>query len=292
MYSWMPKLWTLRSKCSAAAIATGLRSVAPCDPVRTWCSSRERRDLPQVADAAAVHDGHADVVDQLLFDELRAVVDRVEHLADRNRRRRVLADGAERRLVLRRHRILQPEQPRRLEALAEPRRFDRRQAMVHVVEQVHVEADLAPQPFEQRRHEVEIPLRAPHALERLALLRRLVIQLAAADASPLAEQLLARARSARGVPLTAASDRGPARHRRGAERAGDDRLPKFQNDLDGAEALHRESFALRQELGDNLGGAKVLGALAHLAFERSDFDGAAAYYEEALALYRRVGNRR
>src|SRR5437764_14019875 len=39
MYSWIPKLWTLRSKCSAAAMATGLRSVAPCDPVRTWCSS-------------------------------------------------------------------------------------------------------------------------------------------------------------------------------------------------------------------------------------------------------------
>src|SRR5262245_10156339 len=35
MYSWMPKLWTLRSKWSAAAIATGLRSVAPCAPVRT-----------------------------------------------------------------------------------------------------------------------------------------------------------------------------------------------------------------------------------------------------------------
>jgi hypothetical protein len=35
MYSWMPKLWTLRSKWSAAAMHTGLRSVAPCDPVRT-----------------------------------------------------------------------------------------------------------------------------------------------------------------------------------------------------------------------------------------------------------------
>jgi hypothetical protein len=30
----------------------------------------QRRDLAQVADAAAVHDGHADVVDQLLLDEL------------------------------------------------------------------------------------------------------------------------------------------------------------------------------------------------------------------------------
>ena len=39
MYSWMPKLCTLRSKCSAAARQTGLRSVAPCEPVRTWWSS-------------------------------------------------------------------------------------------------------------------------------------------------------------------------------------------------------------------------------------------------------------
>jgi hypothetical protein len=54
--------------------------------------------------------------------------------------------------------------------------------MVHVVEQVHVEADLAPQPIEERRDEVEIALRAPDALERLPLLRRLVVQLAAADA--------------------------------------------------------------------------------------------------------------
>ena len=130
----------------------------------------------------AVHDGHADVVDQLLFDQLRAVVDRVEHFADRDRRRRVLADGAERRLVLRRDRILEPEQAVRLEALAQPRGFDRRQAVVHVVEQVDVEPDLAPKAVEQRWHEVQVALRAPHALERHPLLRRLVVEGAAADA--------------------------------------------------------------------------------------------------------------
>ena len=94
----------------------------------------ERRDFPQVADPPAVHDGHADVVDQLFLDELLAVVDGVEHFAHRDRRRRVLANRAERRLILRRHWILEPEQPVRLETLAEPRGLDRRKAVMHVVQ--------------------------------------------------------------------------------------------------------------------------------------------------------------
>ena len=96
-----------------------------------------------MADPAAVHDGHPDVVDQLLLDELRAIVDRVEHFAHRNRRRRVLADGAEGRLIFSRNGVFEPEQSPRLETLAKTRRFDRRQAVVHVVQQVHVESHLA-----------------------------------------------------------------------------------------------------------------------------------------------------
>jgi hypothetical protein len=42
-----------------------------------------------------VHDRRADVVDQLLADQLLAVVNRREHLAHRQRRGRVLADQAE-----------------------------------------------------------------------------------------------------------------------------------------------------------------------------------------------------
>ena len=52
------------------------------------------------------------------------------------------------RLVLRGHGILEPEQAVRFEALAEPAGFDRRQPMVDVMQQVHLEPDLAPQPIE------------------------------------------------------------------------------------------------------------------------------------------------
>ena len=63
---------------------------------------------------------------------------RVEDLAHRERRRGVLADEAEALLQLRGHRVLQPEQVVGLEVLAEARGLDRRQAVVHVVEQVDV----------------------------------------------------------------------------------------------------------------------------------------------------------
>jgi len=39
----------------------------------------------------------------------------------------------------------------RLERFAQPSRLNRRQAMMHVVKQVHVGADFAPQPFEELR---------------------------------------------------------------------------------------------------------------------------------------------
>ena len=47
---------------------------------------REVRDPAHVRDAAGVHDGRADEVDQLAFDELLAVPDRIEDLTDRERR--------------------------------------------------------------------------------------------------------------------------------------------------------------------------------------------------------------
>ena len=101
----------------------------------------EIRDAAQVRDAAGVHDRRADIVDQLFLDELLAVPDRVEHLADGERRHGVLADQAEIRLVLGRRRVLHPEQVERLECLAEPRGLDRRQPVVHVVQQVRFRAE-------------------------------------------------------------------------------------------------------------------------------------------------------
>ena len=80
------------------------------------------RDLAQVGDAAAVDHGHADVVDELLFDEAVAVVDGVEDLAHRERRRGVLADEPEALLQLGGDRVLEPEEMVGLERLAEARR--------------------------------------------------------------------------------------------------------------------------------------------------------------------------
>ena len=83
------------SKCSAAAMHTGDRSVAPWQPVLHLVQIGQRRDPAQMSDAAGMHHGRADVVDQLLLDQLLAVPDAVEHFADRQRRRRVLADQPE-----------------------------------------------------------------------------------------------------------------------------------------------------------------------------------------------------
>ena len=88
-----------------------------------------------MAYAACVDNRRSDVVDELFLDELVAVVDAVEHLADGERNRRVLPDDAEALLQFRRNRILQPEQTVRLETLAELRRFDWRESMMCVVEQ-------------------------------------------------------------------------------------------------------------------------------------------------------------
>ena len=74
---------------------TGDRSVAPWQPVRTLIEVGEGGDAAQVGDAAGVHHGRADVVDQLLLDQLLGVPDGVEDLADGERRGGVLADQPE-----------------------------------------------------------------------------------------------------------------------------------------------------------------------------------------------------
>ena len=126
-------------------------------------------------DAARMHHGGADVIDQLILDQVPAVPDRIEHFSDRDGCHGMLPDQPECVLVFRRCRVFHPEQPIRLQTSSEARGFDRRQAMMDVVQQVYVESDLLSQPREQRRHEIEIFLGAPDAVERTPLLRRLVI---------------------------------------------------------------------------------------------------------------------
>jgi hypothetical protein len=126
---------------------------------------RQVRNLAKVADAAAVDGRHADVIDELLFDEPVALVDRREHLADGDGRRRVMADEAESFLKLGRNRIFEPEQPGWLERLADGRRLDRRQAVVNVVQKMDVGTDFFSYAFEEKRHRDHVALGAPLALE-------------------------------------------------------------------------------------------------------------------------------
>jgi hypothetical protein len=77
--------------------------------------------------------GSANVVDQLLGDQLLVVPDGVENLTDRQGRGGVLAHQPQRLLVLGGGAVLQPEEVVRLQALAELRRLDRSEAMMGVV---------------------------------------------------------------------------------------------------------------------------------------------------------------
>ena len=95
----------------------------------------------QMRDAAGVGNGHADVVDQLFLNQLLAVPDRVEHFADGNRRHGVLTDQAEGFLVFCRGRVFQPEQAVFFNRLAQPRGFNGRQAVVHIVQQMRLETE-------------------------------------------------------------------------------------------------------------------------------------------------------
>ena len=69
----------------------------------------EIEDAAEPGDAAGVDRRDADIVDQLLLDELFAVPDGVEHLADGDRGGRMLPDQAETVLPFCRHRVFQPE---------------------------------------------------------------------------------------------------------------------------------------------------------------------------------------
>src|SRR5687768_18464770 len=127
-----------------------------------------------MADPSGVHYRRPDVVDQLFLNELPAVVDAVEDLPDRQRRRRVLPDQPEALGVLRDSWILEPEQPMRLGIMAQTGGFDWPQAVMHVVQQVHVEAELTPKALEQRCHAAQITLAAPRRLGDRSPLGRFV----------------------------------------------------------------------------------------------------------------------
>jgi len=68
-------------------------------------------------------------------------------------------------------------------------------------------------------------------------------------------------------------------------------LARAQADYPAAEALHRESLAIRRELGDRGGIALALGSLGVVANERGNYDAARALQEESLAIQRDLGDR-
>ena len=110
--------------------------------------------------------GGANVVDKLLFNQLFAIPDAVKDFPHRNRRDGVLADQAEARLVFSRRRIFHPEHAEFFDALTETRCFNRRQAVVHVMQQMFVEAKFTAHRVEQLRREVEVFLGGPQLLFR------------------------------------------------------------------------------------------------------------------------------
>jgi hypothetical protein len=94
---------------------------------------------------------------------------------------RVLTDELQRFLILRRGRILHPEQMMWFEALAEPAGLNRRQAVMHIVEKMKVRAVGDTNGFEQLRREVEVFLGRRDVLLGEALRGRFVEELAAGD---------------------------------------------------------------------------------------------------------------
>src|SRR5204862_5097560 len=102
----------------------------------------QRRDLPRRAQPAYLRDVNADEVDQPILDERQVLVLRVEQLAHRDRNARLLPQQPEMVVVFGRERILEEEQPIRLERLAQVDGLVQRHALVDVVQQLDVVSEL------------------------------------------------------------------------------------------------------------------------------------------------------
>src|SRR6185503_16892755 len=120
----------------------------------------------------------SEVVDELFRDECRYIVNTVEHLADGDRRRRMPPHQAKSLLELGADGIFEPEEAIRLEILREPRGFDRRAAVMNVVEQVHVVAVRFADGLEELRGEAQVARGVPHFFLRKPGFGRLVGSLA------------------------------------------------------------------------------------------------------------------
>ena len=114
-----------------------------------------------VGDAAAVDDGHADVVDELVADEVVGVPDGVEDFAYGDGCCGVVADEFEAFLQFGGAGVFEPEEVVGLEGFAEARGFDGGEAVVDVVEEMDVGAEFDAEFFEERGGEVEVAFGGP-----------------------------------------------------------------------------------------------------------------------------------
>src|SRR5467141_1322112 len=142
----------------------------------------EAGDFSQMGNSAGVHDRGADVVDELLLNELLAIEDGVEDFADSERRGGVAANQAKTFLQLGGSGIFEPEEMIGLEFFAEAGGFDGRKAMMYIVEQGKLRAEFFAQAFEQPGHEIHVQLGTPRAFEGHVFFGGLIKHVAAANA--------------------------------------------------------------------------------------------------------------
>src|ERR1700676_1226060 len=105
-----------------------------------------------------MHNRGPNVINELLLDELLAIVNRVENFTHRQRSSSVLPNQTKTFLQLRRNRIFEPKQMKRFEALSQARCFDRRQPVMNIVQQGKIPAKFLPQPFEQSGDKIQVEL--------------------------------------------------------------------------------------------------------------------------------------
>src|SRR4030095_11660384 len=95
-------------------------------------------NFSQVRNAACMDDRGANVIDELFLNELLAVVDCVEHLANRQGRGRVLANQTKAFLQLCWCGILHPEKMKRFQGFAETSGLDWSQPMMDIMQKMQV----------------------------------------------------------------------------------------------------------------------------------------------------------
>src|SRR6266852_2174751 len=117
-----PKIMDAQIKMQRRSHAYGTHVCGTVAPGPDVIEFRQAGDLSQMRNPTGMHNRGPDVVNELLLDELLAIVDRIEDFADRYRRGGVPADEAQTFLQLSRNRIFQPEQVKGFQALSEARR--------------------------------------------------------------------------------------------------------------------------------------------------------------------------